>query len=865
MEKKQFIIIDSFALIFRAYYAYPPTLSTKDGQLMNAVYGFGTLMLEVIKKFEPEYIVAVFDSASPTIRSTEFATYKANRKERDPELISQIPLVRKLIESFEIPVLNVEGYEADDIIATLCKTHDDTNLEKIVVTGDKDLFQLINDHTYAYMAGRTFSQSKLYKRENVIEKMEITPEQVPDYKGLAGDPSDNIPGVAGIGDKSARQLLQKYNSIEEIYEDIENVDNKWKNRLSENYEIAIKSKELATVVPDVPISFKLESAKFHKFPLENVIKLFEEFEFKSLKKKVEDMADKMGFLDEENLGLFEENIEEKVVKEKSLQLEKLKTKSLFLSFELEDDSVSPINYDLNEFFIDDGSGVCMSVSNDQIEDLFEKINNEKIKIIGINLKDLFHALNNNGIDLSNIDFEDLGFATAILSKGEFGHSISDVSDFTDVKFSESSQSICINLNASYEFLKEEFSKDRELFEVYELEKSIISIVIDMERKGITFDSKKTEEFKEKLEKEKERIQEEIFSHSDYEFNINSPKQVGEVLFEKLGLPSGRKTKSGSYSTSERTLRNLLEVHPIIPLILSYREVDKLLSTYIKALPHYVDQDGKVHATFDQLGAVSGRFSSKDPNMQNIPAVNDIGVNVRELFIASPGKTLVAFDYSQQELRILAAFAGEELMIESFNKGEDIHAITAAQLFGKDVSEVTKDERATGKVINFSVVYGVSSYGLSDNLKIGRKEAGELIDNYYKKYNKIAEYFEEKKREIHTIKVASTVLGRKRINPMKSSSQWFVKNAVERELLNFAIQGTAADLMKMAMVEIGKAISNYDASLLLQIHDEFLFEVDENENIEKFSNEIVSIMENVKDIGVKYKVDMKSGKVWGRME
>lgn len=875
MKKKKLVIIDSFALIFRAYYAYPPTLTTKDGELINAAYGFGSLLLQVVEKFHPEYIVAVFDSASPTIRSSEYSGYKANRKERDPDLIQQIPKVKEFLEAFDIPVLNVEGYEADDIIATICAQEKDSDLEKIVVTGDKDLFQLVNDSTSIYLAGRTFSNSKLFNREGVIEKMGITPEQVPDYKGLAGDPSDNIPGVAGIGDKSALSLLQEYKTIENLYENIEAVANRYKNKLAENYEIAVKSKELATVVYDVPITFQVETAKFDYFDKSKVFEMIEKFQFKSLRKKVDALVDYLGLNEAEAegvIGLFsEETASEESLSKKTLNIDSLDSSDLFIDYEIDDSNSSPMVINISKIVVSKkGDGEIFEIKNEDFDDFFLKVLEKEIKLIGVNLKKVFHFIHNLdvGIDTSKIKFEDLAFATAILSGGIYGHSKTDVLNFCNSKFTEDVNQYVNQLPECYEFIKYEFNKNKTVFNVYTLEKDILNSVIQMERNGITIDLEKLQEFEIDLEKKKAEIEKEIYSHSDYEFNINSPKQVGEILFDKLGLPVQKKTKGGSYSTNEKALGAIIDVHPIVKLILDYREVDKLLSTYIKALPDYIEGDGKIHATFDQMGAVSGRFSSKNPNLQNIPAINSVGVNVRDVFVASRDSIFVAFDYSQQELRILAALANEEKMIKSFNEGEDIHAFTAAILFNKDIDEVTKEERQAGKTLNFSIVYGVSAFGLSENLKIGRKEASELIDNYYKKYSQIDAYFEEKKKEVHALKVAKTILGRERINHMKSSVQWFMKNAVERELLNFAIQGSAADLMKMAMVKIEKVLEKHPAKLLLQIHDEFLFEFyspNDESALKSFSEDVIQIMENIMDIGVEYKVDMKSGKIWGRIE
>ncbi|MCA9386912.1 DNA polymerase I [Candidatus Dojkabacteria bacterium] len=878
MERKKLVIIDSFALIFRAYYAYPPTLSTKDGMITNAIYGYATLLIDVINKFKPDYLIAVFDSDKPTIRSTEFATYKANRKETDQDLLLQIPKVIELVETFNIPMLKVDGYEADDIIATLCETYKKRGIDQIVVTGDQDLFQLVDDDTSVYLAGKSFSQSKLYNADDVFEKLGVKPTQIPDFKGLSGDPSDNIPGVAGIGKKSAEQLLTEYGSIDEVYSHIEELKPAWKNKLQEGYEIAIKSRELATVVPDVPINFAIESAEFDTFPLDDVLELCSQLEFKSITVKIKKLAESLGINTEEksaakqSLGLFEQLEESDVsvtFKNYSEEIHR-KDENLFIFSKVNNIEKAPIDYQLDEIIVKLGEDLY-SVKQPKIKDFIKGILKNSNKIIGVNIKELLHSLINLGIDAKEvfkISFEDLGYATQIVSEGTATYSIEDVLSFTDSGYSSTPEAILEKLPNAYEYIKEVFVKDKKLYEVYELEKEVLSTVIEMEQEGILFDHDKIEEFKQKLDKEIDKLTKKIYEYAGHEFNINSPKQVGEVLFEEMGLPVDKKTKSGSYSTNEKSLSKIKEVDPIVEAILNFRELDKLRSTYVTPLPGFVSNDGKIHAVFDQMGAVSGRFSSRNPNMQNIPANDGVGVNIRDAFIAEKDSIFVAFDYSQQELRILSALADEQIMIDSFNKGEDIHALTASQLFGKDVKDVTKSERTAGKTINFSIVYGVSGFGLSENLKIGRKEAQDLIDTYYSKYKKIAEYFDNKRKEIHIKMYGETILGRRRKNTMTKSKQWFIKNAVERELLNFAIQGSAADLMKLAMNKFEQRLSKYPAKLILQIHDEFLFEFNKPEDkklLNEFIVDVKDIMENVYDIGVDYKVDVKSGKIWGKME
>ncbi|MCA9380801.1 DNA polymerase I [Candidatus Dojkabacteria bacterium] len=877
MERKKLVVIDSFALIFRAYYAYPPTLSTKDGMITNAIYGYATLLIDVINIFKPDYLVAVFDSDKPTIRSSEFATYKANRKETDQDLLLQIPKVIELVEKFNIPMLKVDGYEADDIIATLCETYKKKGIDQIVVTGDQDLFQLVDEDTSVYLAGRSFSQSKLYKAEDVFTKLGVKPIQIPDYKGLSGDPSDNIPGVAGIGKKSAEQLLQEYGSIDEIYNHIEELKPAWKNKLQEGYEIAIKSRELATVVPDVPINFAIESAEFSTFPLDDVLEFCSQLEFKSIINKVKKLAESLGINTEEksaakqSLGLFEEPEESNAVALKNYT-EKIHEKdaNLFIFSKINNIEKAPIDYEVEELIIKFENDIY-SVKQSKIKDFISKVLSNNNKLVGVNIKEFLHSLINLGIEpkeVFKVTFEDLGYATQIISEGTATYSIDDVLSYTEAGYASSPEGILEKLPVAHEFIREVFSKEKKLYDIYELEKEVMSTVIEMEQEGILFDNNKIEEFKQKLDKEIDKLTKKIYEYAGHEFNINSPKQVGEVLFEEMGLPVDKKTKSGSYSTNEKSLSKIKEVDPIVGSILNFRELDKLRSTYVTPLPGFVSADGKIHAVFDQMGAVSGRFSSRNPNMQNIPANDGVGVNIRDAFIAEKDSIFVAFDYSQQELRILAALADEQIMIDSFNKGEDIHALTASQLFGKDVKDVTKAERTAGKTINFSIVYGVSGFGLSENLKIGRKEAQDLIDTYYSKYKKIAEYFDNKRKEIHIKMYGETILGRRRKNTMTKSKQWFVKNAVERELLNFAIQGSAADLMKLAMNKFEQRLSKYPAKLLLQIHDEFLFEFNKPKDkklLDQFINEVKDIMENVYDIGVDYKVDVKSGKIWGKME
>lgn len=862
-KSETLIIIDSFALIFRAYYAYPPSLTLQDGTIVNAVYGFTSLLMDVLTKFKPSHVIAVFDPQGPTIRQSEYVLYKANRKETDTALINQIPLVQELLQKFDIPVLKVSGYEADDVIATIDKRHSGNWARTIVVTGDQDLFQLIDEDTFVYLAGRTFSESKLYDANAVMAKLGVTPEQIPDYKALNGDASDNIPGVKGIGKKTAEELIKKFGHIEDIFENIAELSSRQQTLLSESYEIAMTSKKLATVESNVPISFDFKEALFDTFDLKKVLQHFEVMRFRSLIKKAEKLAE--SYTVNESVGLFE-NISdqsEKTVKP-SLELLDLsllqKQKSCFVDAHLMHLEKSPIHWDLEklEVRIEETS---YSIRTELFDDFIDLIIKNKIQIIGFDLKKFLHVVANHKKEFSEISIYDIGFAGFLIAKGRANFNLDSFSDYFQIPMSLSNLE---TVQKVYDACTEGLAEDEKLLELFTLETNLLGVVIQMEQEGITMDIDLLKTYEDKLLSAQQELVSTIYKDVGHEFNIGSPKQVGEVLFGEKRLQGVKKTKTGSFSTNESVLKKLVRVDPTVGKILQYREIDKLLSTYIRTLPQFKDPDSKVHSIFDQFGAVSGRFSSKNPNMQNIPINEDINVNVRNAFIAAEGNTLVSFDYSQQELRILAAIANEKEMVDSFNKDEDIHRITAAELFDKSIKEVTDHERRVGKTVNFSVVYGVSAYGLSDQLEISNEEARLFIQKYYNKYQAVKLYFEDQRAIARKQGYVETLFGRKRSSATINSGNRFIREAAERELLNFRIQGSAADIMKLAMLQISENISKYNAQLLLQIHDEFVFEINKNEAVDSFITDIKSIMENVHNIGVKYKVNASVAERWGEL-
>lgn len=852
-EEKTLLLIDSYALIFRAFYAFPPTLTDKNGVQINAVYGFASLLLEVLLKFKPTHVIAIMDSDKPTIRSQDYTQYKANRKETPEGFSIQIPKVKELLDRFDIPTLSVDGYEADDVIATIDNIHSGKWAKTIVVTGDKDLFQLVDEDTFVYLAGSSFSQSKLYNFEMVKEKMGVTPNQIPDYKGLSGDPSDNIPGVAGIGPKSAVELLNKYETLDNIYKNIEDVLPRYKNKLLENYETAIMSKNLATVVKEVPIVFEFEKCFFPTFSAGHLKDYFEELRFKSLTVRLDTLVNAYSMASVNEESLIEDDLIDIIPWTKNSEL----ADESFIYCEFKEGQNS-LDIDFVKVFILSAGKIYTLSINDLVQ-FSKEIKNKKFYVF--DLKKILNCFLNNNLEIDINQFEDLGILAVLMSKGKCNYSLKNILDLYSIKYSNNSVSMLLSLNK----LKDLLTDSVEIDSLYQIERSVINVVIEMEREGILLDVNQLQKDKEVIVKSIQSYVQQIYKEVGHEFNINSPKQLSSILFQERGLRSPKKTKSGGQSTNEAALVQMKGIDPLIDMILGYRGLEKIRSTYLESLPDYVyAKTGKVHATFDQFGAISGRFSSKNPNMQNIPKGLIDGINIRDLFISSKDKTFVGVDYSQQELRILAAVAQEETMLNAFNQGEDIHKITASELFNIPIESVTKEQRGVGKTINFSVIYGISAFALSERLGIDRATAAMFIDKYYKKYPNIKKYMDLVLDNAKKTGYTQTIMGRKREELNINSSNKMLQSAAERELFNFIIQGSAADLMKLCMTNFSEALKKYSAKLLLQVHDEFLFELPKDADISGFANQVKEIMLNVKDIGVKYDVDLRAGDRWGSM-
>ncbi len=866
-DKKTLLLIDSFALIFRAYYAFPASLRSPNGEPTNAVYGFTSILLDVITKFKPHNVIAVFDSAGPTFRKTEHSFYKANREEADDLLKAQIPMVRSLLESFSIPVLSVEGYEADDIIATIDKRHSGEWAQTIIVTGDQDIFQLVDNDTSVYLSGKRFADSKLYGEQEIKEKLGIYPSQVIDFKALKGDPSDNIPGVKGIGGKTAVELLEKYGSFDQIYSNIDAVSGSLKDKLVNGYQMGITSKKLATIQSEVPISFDFSLSIFGGQAITESLAKVRSFGFKSLENKLLTLFKEYKVQINSNTSDSQLTFD---VLPKSTDANKLsneeflkylgKATDVYLLSEISNQEKSPIHYSLQSLTLFIEKGFVWTEFRVSFEQALEAIEGKNVKILEV--KPFLHAIINTGLHFKPNSILDLTIGAFVESGGVTKKALDTLlAHYSIPKLAPAVASLPV-----LEKIITQGIEKKEQNGILEIERRCLSTIVKMEQTGITFDNAQIEEIKRTLESKKEELKESIYKTAGLEFNINSPSQVADILFNKMQLNSFLKTKKGSFSTSELVLKKITD-NPIGSLILEYREIEKLLSTYVRAIPEYVDKDKKIRSVFDQIGAVSGRFSSKNPNLQNIPKDPVQDVNFRNLFVAQKNKVLVSFDYSQQELRILAAMAKEEELVQAFSKDEDAHTLTASKLFGVDLLGVTPEQRKIGKTVNFSVIYGISSFGLSERLGIPKAEAAIFISKFFTKYSGIKTFMDNMLEIASQNGYSKTILGRRRYNPEINSKNQKLKLAAQRELFNFAIQGTAADIMKEVIANFENIKEKFDADLLLQIHDEFLFEVlykPDSDEFAEFVSEIKKIMLNPLDIGVKYKVEVSVGERWGEL-
>lgn len=875
------LLIDSHALIHRAFHAFPPSLRTAEGELVNAVYGFAKLLLEVLHKFKPTYVVALFDAPGSTVRSDMYTEYKANRSAPDEDLISQIPRIEEMLANFSIPMLRVPGFEADDLIGTIDARHSGDWAQTIIMTGDRDLFQLVDEDTFVYMAGSSFSQSTLYDAADVEERMGIPPEMIIDYKGLRGDASDNIPGVKGIGDKSALELLTKFGGIEDIYAHIDEVEPKFQKKLLNSYEQAVMSKQLATIIKDVPVSLDFDKeAVFGDFDPEQLRQFFRQMQFSSLTSALMKLFETVGQQHSEQIAQVSMFEGESQSHPELINWEPTLTKGfddedLFVLADVEEEK-DPLCWQMKSLSVLlDGKGY--HVGKEYLSTFGEQYATKRWVTVGA--KRVLHALANMGLEWQNVQTYDLAISTYLVSAGQSKQDLQGVLAWYGLGAEQQAQDAIFLLPDIISAEAEKLANISDLIDLVTLEQDLVPAVTQMERNGIKLDGELAQKYTTELDKTLLIIEKEIYTDVGHEFNIGSPKQVGEVLFVEKALPSGKKTKSGSYSTDERILKGLVAADPVVEKILEYRELAKLLSTYLRPLPKSINpQTGRVHGEFNQLGAVTGRFSSKNPNLQNIPLGEISGVNMRDAFVSEQGNVLIAFDYSQQELRFLAELSGEENMQEAFRKGQDIHARTASEIFEIPLADVSKEQRKVGKTVNFGVVYGISAYGLSDRLKIDPRKAADFIAKYFERYPRVRGYYDELLEQAKQSGYVQTIMGRRREAFGLKSSNYMLRQATEREIMNFPLQGSAADITKKAMLDVLPLVQKYPASLVLQVHDELIFEyrlnrekreladndLDHDKQLLDFVRNVRQTMLSVIKLKVPLEVGVDIGQSWGSL-
>lgn len=872
------ILIDGNSIANRAFYALP-LLNNEKGTYTNAVYGFTTILLRILEDEKPTHLLVAFDAGKVTFRHTDYKEYKGKRQKTPSELSEQFPLLRQLLDSFSIKYYELPGYEADDIIGTLTKAADKEGWQTKVVTGDKDMLQLVSENVHVALTRKGISEVEYYDLAKLEEVYQLNPLQIIDLKGLMGDASDNIPGVPGVGEKTALKLLHQYQSVENVYEHLDEVSGKkLKENLVGNKDKAFLSKELATILREAPLEVKLDESIYNGYDQEKLVPFFQEMEFQSLIKRVG------GELEQEQMVVEELEVQE-ITEAASSLFEKALVSPAALHVEIfqENYHQAPI-YGISirnqngVFFIPVEVTTTSKTFKDWLANSDEKKWIHDAKRIQV-------ALKWQDIELQGVEF-DTYLAAYLLNPSDSDYSIDRIAKvYADMPIPSDEQlygkGAKRKLSESKEDLKQHISRKAEaVFQMKEslesalVEHNQISLLLDleiplslvlgeMEFWGIKVDRKTLADMGEELNSRLDQLTSQIYEQAGVEFNINSPKQLGEILFDKLGLPVIKKTKTG-YSTNAEVLEKLEPKHEIVANILHYRQLGKLQSTYVEGLMKVINEEqGKIHTTFQQTIAATGRLSSIDPNLQNIPIRLEEGRKIRKAFVPEDkGSVLLAADYSQIELRVLAHISKDEGLTKAFKEGQDIHTKTAMDVFHVDEAEVTSLMRRHAKAVNFGIVYGISDYGLSQSLHITRKEAAAFIERYFESFPGVKKFMEEVVKQAKRDGFVTTLLYRRRYLPEINSRNFNLRSFAERTAMNTPIQGSAADIIKKAMIEMAEKLraEGLKSKLLLQVHDELIFEVPQDE-IEIMNKLVPEVMESAVELSVPLKVDVDHGDTW----
>lgn len=877
------LLIDGNSIAFRAFFALP-LLSNSSGIHTNAVYGFTMMLLKVLEEQKPTHALVAFDAGKVTFRHDDFAEYKGKRERTPGELSEQFPYIREVLDAFGIQHTQKENYEADDIIGTLAKQAAKEGMETEIISGDKDLLQLVNKTVHVLLTRKGITEMDHYDLAKLEEVYGLTPEQIPDLKGFMGDSSDNIPGIPGVGEKTALKLLHQFGTMEKTLEQKDEISGKkLKEKVAEFEDQAKLSKKLATIYTDVPISSDLEKLAIGEIPYDRIIELFRKLEFKTLVDRIQKLASVKG--DSVVSPPKEQEVPVTVITEaNSTLLDDLLAKPL-LGMEIESTKENPHLAEIIGLALSDGEvGYYLDWEFAKENPTFRTwlASDTQAKVV-FDIKRNAVLLERSGVEVQGMPFDTL-LAAYLLNPSETQLQLSDlvlryleggIASDEDVygkgakRKALSADRLAEHLSKKAYFqvklrekLVEELEKSDLTHLLTDLEMPLTWVLAKMELLGVKVDKERLEKMGVELDQRLRQLTEEIYKLAGTEFNINSPKQLGQILFDKLNLPVIKKTKTG-YSTSADVLEKLAPQHEIVEKILVYRQIGKLFSTYVEGLKKEIAEDGKIHTRFNQTIAATGRLSSTEPNLQNIPIRLEEGRKIRQIFTPShPEWKMLAADYSQVELRVLAHISGDERLQEAFHKEQDIHTRTAMDVFGVEEQEVTSLMRRQAKAVNFGIVYGISAFGLSQNLNITNKEAKDFIDRYFDTFPGVKKYMETIVDKARQDGYVTTLLNRRRYLPDVHSSDFNRRSFAERTAMNTPIQGSAADIIKYAMVQIDQEMSkrNLQSRMLLQVHDELIFEVPPEE-LQELKQLVREQMEQSIKLNVPLKVDINVGDTW----
>ncbi len=906
------VLFDGNAIVHRAFHAFgaaryrqeKPLTVSKTGEVVSAVYGFASMLLKVLNDLKPTHYAIAFDKKGPTFRHELFDDYKAQRPPTPVELVDQLGRVKDLVKAFSIPLFEIDKYEADDVIGTLSDQAGKQGVDTIIVTGDADTMQLVSPHVRVLYprAGRTFSDTTLFDATAVKEKYGVGPEHIADLKAMAGDPSDNIPGVPGIGEKTAVKLIQQFGSLEDIYKHIDDVTPpRTRELLRNNEDIARQSKTLAIIVTQTPVKLNLDECRASRYDRQQAAALFRELEFYSLLSKLPDAE---GEAESVKVETSPAAGDYRVIAS-ALDLDELigrLSESKSFAFDTETTGLNPMTARLvgislaaepgkacyipvGHVILDEVTQLPLEQVVNRLKPIFEDAAKPKlahngkydmmvlaeqgIAVAGLSFDSMIaaHLLGEKALGLKALAFSKLGIEmtaiSSLIGTGSKQISMAQVDIKQAAEYASADADMTFRLSEMFE---KELDKQGLMKLFTEVEMPLVPVLLLMERNGVAVDTEILQEMSKSLGTQVAALEAKIYDRVGHEFNINSPQQLGRVLFEELKLPTTRRGKS-KYSTEASVLEEFRQDYPIAGDVLEYRQLTKIKSTYIDTIPGLVNHGtGRIHTSFNQTRTTTGRLSSSDPNMQNIPVRGELGGQVRQAFIAPPGFRLLGGDYSQIDLRVLAHFSQDDDLVKAFRHDEDIHAATAARLFGVEASQITPDMRRFAKTVNFGVIYGMSDYGLEQATELSREEAGKFIKAYFEKYPGVRKYLDDTKEQARREGYVQTLLGRRRYIPDINSANRQVREAAERMAINMPVQGTSADIIKVAMINLYREMEKLklQSRMLLQVHDELVFEVPDEE-MDTIRKLVPEVMDSAVKLTVPLKVDTKAGRNWGEMK